>query len=393
MDLSVAINWDSDLISKISNYHSVKELFGSLSADFIGGGRSSSTLPPISKKQAMRYIAEIHKKGLKFNYLLNATCLDNLEWTISGQRKIQNLLQWLVDIKVDTVTVSIPYLLQLIKNRYPQLEVCVSTQAGIDTVERARYWEDLGADAITLSCVDVNRNFRLLKELRAKLKCKLKLIANLDCLYHCPFYKYHSVLNSHASQDHHMTGGFMIDYCYLSCNYRKISNPVEFIRAPWIRPEDLCHYEDIGIDMIKLVNRGMSTEALLLVTEAYNNKEYNGNLLDLFCEPAKNTSYNYRNLFHKLKYFFRPFSVNIFKFIKARNLFERRDIYIDNKALDGFIEHFLVKDCRLVSCDDCGYCKEIATKVVKIDADYQRKMIAGYKAYLNGLFSGDTFKY
>lgn len=388
----VATNWQEDLIPLIRKEY-VDELYGKLSADFIGGGRASSMLPQISKKHASIHIQKAHESGLKFNYLLNATCLDNLEWTITGQRKIRALLDWIVKLKVDSVTVSIPYLLELIKKRYPKLKVYVSTQAGVDGPQRAIYWYNLGADRITLSVLDVNRDFPLLKEIRKSVKCELQLIANLECLYRCPIYKYHSVLNAHSSQSNHITKGFVIDYCHLRCNFIKIANPVEFIRAGWIRPEDIHYYEDIGINHIKLVNRGMSTQEILLIVNAYSDRYYNGNLLDLFSAPTKNIVYQNPNLIHKLRYFFRPFSVNIFKLLKYRRFFTGYGIYIDNQKLEGFLEYFLKESCSLKSCKDCGYCDKVAKKVIKIDEDYRNKNLTKYQEFLDNIISGEIFKY
>lgn len=392
MKFSVPTNWQKDLIPKLRK-DCVYELYGKLNADFVGGGRASSVIPLTSKKQVRTHISEAHKNNIKFNYLLNATCLNNLEWTISGQRRLQQLMNWLMDLGVDSVTVAIPYLLELIKKQYPQLKVYVSTQAGVDTIERAKYWEDLRADEITLSFLDINRNFHLLREIRKNIKCKLKLIANLDCLYNCPFYQYHSVLNSHASQSNHPTRGFMIDYCYLSCSRRRLMNPVEFIRSPWIRPEDIHHYEDLGIDKIKLVNRGMTTEKICLVVNAYTNRYYEGNLLDLFSDPSKNIMQIESSLFHKFKYFFRPFSVNLLRFYKGKELFLSREVYIDNRALNDFLEHFLKEDCYLKSCEDCGYCKRVAERVVKISPEYRQCIFKKHSEFLDMLISGRMFNY
>jgi len=392
MKFSVPVNWQDDLIIKIRK-RDVEELYGKLNADFAGGGRASSVIPYISKKKVAAYIEEVHKNGLKFNYLLNAACLDNREWLRRGQKKLRDLFDWLINIKVDSITVTIPYLLEVIKKQYPQFKVCVSTQAGVDTIKRAKYWVDLGADEITLSFVDVNRNFQLLREIRKNVKCKLKLIANLDCLYQCPFYKYHANLNSHASQSNHFTRGFMIDYCYLNCSYRRFMDPVEFIRSPWIRPEDIRYYEDIGIDKIKFVNRAMSTERICLVVNAYTDRHYDGNLLDLFSAPSKNIVHKESNWFRKLKYFFRPFSINLFRFYKGKQLFLDRQVYIDNRALDGFLEHFLKEDCYLKSCEACGYCKDVTKKAVKISSVYQNDSIRKYKDFLDDLISSKMFKY
>lgn len=392
MKFSVPVNWQDDLIAKIRK-KDVDELYGKLDADFAGGGRASSVVPRVSKKKAAAYVEEIHKNDLKFNYLLNASCLDNMEWQRRGQKKLRDLLGWLINIKADSVTVTIPYLLELIKKQYPQFKVCVSTQAGVDTIERARYWVDLGADEITLSFVDVNRSFHLLEKIRKNVKCGLKLIANLDCLYQCPFYKYHANLNSHASQTGHFSRGFMIDYCYLSCSCKRLMNPVEFIRSPWIRPEDIRYYEDVGIDKIKFVNRAMTTERICLVVNAYTDRRYDGNLLDLFSAPAGNIAHIRSDWFYRLKYFFRPFSVNLLRLYKAKELFLGRGVYIDNRALDGFLEHFLKEDCYLKSCESCNYCKDAAKKAVKISSDYQNDSVRKYKDFLGDLVSSRMFKY
>ena len=392
MKFSVPTNWQSDLIKKIDKTN-VYELYGKLASDFIGGGRASAGLPFVSKKQAARHILEAHNNGLKFNYLLNATCLDNLEWTRFGQRRLHYLIDWLIDINIDSVTVSIPYLLELIKRRYPKLNIYISTLARIDSVEKAKYWENLGADEITLSFVDINRNFRILKKIRESVRCELKLIANLDCLYHCPLLTYHANLISHASQLTHQMRNFLIDYCYLSCDYKRIANPEEFIRSGWIRPEDICYYEDIKIDKIKFVDRRMATEEISLIVDAYTKRKYDSNLLDLFPHTTKSIVYQKANPFHKLKYFFRPFLVHVFRLAKERKLFTERKVFIDNRKLDGFLEHFLNEGCDLKFCQDCGYCKKIAEQAVKIDPVYQRKTLDRYFQFRDSLISGKLFRY
>lgn len=389
MKFSVPHNWQKDLLPGLRKFK-IEELYAKLAKDFVGGGRASCVLPHVSKKKVAMFVSEAHKNGIQFNYLLNATCLGNQEWSIKGQRSLTKLLDWLTDIGVDKVTISMPYLLELIKKRYPKLKVCVSTQAGVDSIKRARHWEELGAERITLAETSVNRNFPLLRQIRRAVKCELQLIANLECLYQCPFWIYHSVLNSHGSQDNN---AFLIDYCYLSCNYIRLKNPVEFIKAGWIRPEDIRHYEAIGIDSLKLVNRGMTTEEIISVVDAYTKGHYDGNLLDLFSHPSKNIILQRPNILHKLRYFFRPFHVNLFTLLKARKLLGGTKVYIDNRSLDGFIEYFLNENCSLKSCEDCGYCNRVAEKTVKISPDWRSESVCGYRKYLDSLLSGEMFDY
>ncbi len=389
MKFSVPTNWEEDLIPKLKK-GDIDELYGSLARDIIGGGRASFLLPQISKRKAASHINQAHRSGLKFNYILNATCLGNREWTINWQRHLAVLLDWLTDIGVDRVTISIPYLLELIKKRYPKLKVCVSTQAGVDSVSRAKYWEELGADKITLSFVDVNRNIGLIRRIKQSVKCELQLIANLLCLKDCPFHRYHSVLHAHASQSDYYPGSFFIDYCSLKCTYMRLVNPVEFIRSPWIRPEDIHYYENIGLDSIKLVDRGMTSEAISFITEAYLKREYDGNLLDLMPHPSKNILFKKSSFLRKLRFFFHPFLVNIFRLEKGRRLFTGASIYIDNKKLDGFLKYFIDKDCSLQSCQECKYCEKVAKETLSIDPGSQPEKI---KEFLSELVSGEMFKY
>jgi len=395
MKYSIPTNWQDELFDALNNDY-VDELYGKLNCDIVGGGRPSFMLPNVSRLRFRQHVEEAHRRGIEFNYLLNATCMSNRELTIWGQRKLRRLLDWIVDNNIEAVTVSMPYLLQFVKHNYPNLKVYVSTMAGVDSLPRARHWESLGADRITLSAVSgLQRNFTLLRKIRECIKCELQLIVNLTCLYECPFWTYHSVTHSHASQSHHPSRGFLIDYCFLKCNYMKIKNPVEFIRSGWIRPEDLHYYEDMGFDRIKFANRNMSTESIIKLMVSYIERHYEGNLLDLFSDKSKRcyAKEHSQGLINKLKYLCRPFSVNIFKLLELGKLLDDPGIYVDNRALDGFLEHFIQKDCSLTSCQDCNYCQQISDRATKIDRIKQSKLLDSYSVCLDNLTMGSMFTY
>jgi len=44
-------------------------------------------IPKVGKKEVASFIAEVQKRGIEFNYLINSTCLDNLEFTKKGYKK------------------------------------------------------------------------------------------------------------------------------------------------------------------------------------------------------------------------------------------------------------------------------------------------------------------
>lgn len=300
---------------------------------------------------------------------------------------------WLSELNVEYVTVVSPFLGQWIKSNYPDFKITVSSFANVNSIPKAKFWEDIGADEITLSPVELNRNFKLLKAIRKNVRCKLQLIANNNCLMYCPLYTYHVNLLAHASQSGDELKGFIIDYCRLTCNHKRLTGLANFIKGDWIRPEDLPFYGKLGIDKIKLVDRAMTTEALVRIMAAYITHHYEGNLLHLFPLRENIIVFNKLNLFHFWKYFFHPRRVNIFKLYRMKQLVKETDIYIDNKALNGFLEEISRKDCQHISCNECGYCNEIAKKVVKADNALLEKSIVGYSQCLQQLNSGDIFKF
>lgn len=87
MRLSVATNFKKDFIPAIAKYNTLKEIYGKLSEDVIGGGRSSYMFSHVGKKSVERHVRDAHKHGIRFNYLLNASCLGNSEFTKKGQNK------------------------------------------------------------------------------------------------------------------------------------------------------------------------------------------------------------------------------------------------------------------------------------------------------------------
>ncbi len=392
MKLSVPTNWQPDLLGRI-NKSKVAEIYGKLERDPVGGGRPSFMLPYISKTQAKEYISTVHKAGLKFNYLLNASCLGNIEWTAQGQKRIRKFLDWLTAIGVDAVTVAVPYLLQVVKKCYPHFATKISVCAGIYNPIQAKYWESLGADEVSLSPWLVNRNFKLLRRIRAAVNCDLQIYANTRCLIGCPFANYHYSSTSHSSTSSGINNGFFINYCMYSCAYLALSEPWRLIASCWIRPEDLHYYKEAGINTVKLSERGIKTEYIQRIVEAYTEEEYDGNLMDLFLSPSKSLTPFKKYSWKKIKFFFHPFGVDLFKLHRFLTRIPADDpTHLDNKKLDGFLKFFVEKKCRQGNCDECGYCRDVAKKALYIPEGYRNKMLGIYKDLLEEIIDGGVFK-
>ena len=156
---SLAANYDPELVPALAAYP-VDEVYGKFPADGVSGGRPRYLATPLSAAELRHYIGLLDRHGLAFNYLLNGACFGNREWTRPWQKQVTALLTKLGDLGVRRVTVSTPFLLELVKRRFPGFKVKVGIYAQVDTPRRARFWEELGADAITLESFSINGGFR-----------------------------------------------------------------------------------------------------------------------------------------------------------------------------------------------------------------------------------------
>ena len=295
MHLLVPANWDRELISPLSQIKADIEVYGVLPISMMGSGGSGPNIPQMTPEQAEEYINMVHSAGLTFNYLLNAPCMNNMEWQEDTHRELVQHLEWLSNAKVDSVIVAIPYLLELIKTQFPHLRVEVSTIAHVDSVARAKFFESLGADSINLHS-NINRDFKLLKAIRSAVNCELGVLTNTSCLYQCPYEYYHNNTLGHASQSYNPLNGFYMDYCVLHCALSSISDTSQFIKSRWIRPEDIHIYQEMGIDFFKIGGRAMPTKWIINAATAYSSLRYQGNLHDILNNFSPKTSNAKSNL-------------------------------------------------------------------------------------------------
>jgi len=402
MKLTIPVNWEDDYFEKI-DFSETEEIYGKLNVGLIGGGRPTLTLPNVKKEKVKEFVTEAHRRNLKFNYLMNGTCFDNLEITRTGYKDIRKTLDWLSENEVDGISVSLPMVMEIIKKNYPHFSISVSIQVRVDGFEKARYWQNLGADKINISYVDLNKNFEEIKLIKEKTTCKIQTIANLMCMNKCPMVTLHANYNAHASQKNHVNDNFSFDYYLFTCAEKLLSNPVEILKSAFIRPEDLHYYEEAGVDNIKLVERSMTTEALARIVSAYTKRSYDGNMMDLIHGLSKYIIYNNDKYYWKgLKYLLQPSKINLFKAHKlVSQLNELReekafnesfDLYIDNKKLDGFMEFFHKGHCNR-DCEKCKYCDGFAEKAISylVPVEEHEKAMQSLRDTKEMMIKGDLF--
>ena len=414
MKYSVATNFDSEVINEITKFNQDKtffSVFGKLKKDIIGGGRSSINLPKISMNGLKEYIKLCHNYQLKFNYLLNPICLANREFIRTEHRKIIKFLDSLSNVDVDNVTINSPYLCELLKKQFPNLKITIGHFAYVSTIQQINYWEELGADEITLQH-HTNRNFKLLEEMLLHTKKSgigLRIIGNNFCLHDCPFSIYHATGLAHSSDQKQKHSHLYIDYNVIRCNTAKIKDPVKLISSNWVRPEDVRYYEELCEKTgnynfsIKLVERTKNTEFLKKVIQAYALHSYTGNLIDILNLGTTSNIYKYDKIALIIAVITGSYNLKVIR--KYADIFNLPSFCIDNQRLDGFIEKFIDNyDCNLKVCDDyyailpddgnaqsCNYCRKWAENSITFTKTETEKWIDKSESFLNDLSESKLF--
>jgi len=374
MQLLVPTNWDPDLILPLSKLEAGVQLYGVLPTSMIGSGGSGPDNIRMAANQAEEYIEQAHSAGLKFDYLLNAPSMGNMEWDENTHRELLTHLNWITSIGADSVTVTIPYLIELIKRQFPHLKIRVSTIAHVNSVARAKLVESLGADSITLD-ININRDFGVLKAIRNAVSCELTILMNNLCLYQCPYEYYHHDGLGHASQSYNPLTGYYVDYCVLRCTLDRLCDISQIIKCRWLRPEDIHVYEEIGVDMFKISGRSMPADRILHTATAYSSRHYQGNLYDIMNVITPKIG----------------FIGSALPGVQNNVIEPPPKFYIDNQALEGFMDFFRKQNC-LSGCSHCDYCQGIADRVIQFDSDEVDEYIAALNASLDNLSSSRIFK-
>ncbi len=294
------------------------------SPDYVGTGRVNLHSPTIEDiAQQVKYA---HKHGVKFEIVINSSCLGGRHLTPQGFNMIYWYFEQLDNIGVDSITAAEPYLIEMLARNF-DMEVVTSVLSFVDSPQKAEFYTELGADTIVIDS-NVNRHFDVLESIKEATDCELKLLVNEGCLYRCPLRISHFNFFSHANGPQPRPQ-VQDDYYYAKCQSMRIHEPELIIKSPWIRPEDLEQYEHIT-DIFKIGGRSHFTNWILNVTNAYANRSYDGNLMDLLDCP------------NELKTLF----------------------YIDNKQFDGVLKKQW-NGCQKV-CHRCGFCKQLASKVTQV---------------------------
>ena len=369
MKLSIPCTWEETLLEQVFQLNAsgplypVFEFYGSLKAGWVGSGHSAASIRGEcrDKKQVETFIKKVHERGFKFNYTINSTCLGNREFDYKCRKKILKELAWILSL-CDSVTVAIPWLMEMVKETAgDKVTVVASVIAGIDSLRKVEHFQRLGADRIILS-ISLNRDLTTIQEIKAKSRdnVTLELLVNDSCLYECPYRVYHYNTGSHGSIRDNL---FYLDYCIFKCLLKRLQEPGEIIRSPWLRPEVLELYRDV-VDIIKIGGREKNTAWVQRAVEAFAKGHYDGNILDILTivTPAS----------HELGEYFMG---------------KAPDFSLANRELGPYFQSLLQKKHTRDDCRSCNLCETIAGKHLFYDVNEVQHYTEQLKKFGAKIFS------
>ena len=311
----------------------VIETYGQITiGNFLGSGRAGDLIPEVDLDKLSTYVENSKKRGIDFNYTLNATCLSNREFTAAGIREITSFLNTVYEMGIDKITIAMPSLIELINLSKYKFEIKASTLCQVINVNKAISFKKLGVNRVVVD-ESINRDFNTLQSITKAFGSGVEIIVNVICNKNCIYRMFHQNQVSHDTSTEQKSSTYYSHRCIM----KRTEDVSNLMRMNWIRPEDIKYYSDIGINNFKIQGRQAVVNGDIIKTvESYFKESFGGNLMELLDS-------------------FSP--TNNFK------------IHMDNKKLDGFIKPFVNSgDFCKNDCDSCNYCNRYIQKRI----DYQK---------------------
>lgn len=359
LEFSVPYNGDAATLRQLialqrRNGNVIREIYLNAPQAITGSGRVGNVT---TLDEFVGVVSVIREAGIRVDITMNSTC-DGGDWYVEEtlNRQIGFIRDMHEQHGIEAVTLANPFLIEQARQTCPNLEISASVLADIDCFSRAEAFALAGATTMTVD-TSINRDLKLLRQIREKLGVELKLMVNEGCLNKCPYRKFHMNLISHKSHEERDEGNAFS----FACGDIIGRDAGQIFKSNWIRPEDMRRYEGIT-SFFKIVGRDMMPSKVLRCTEAYLDESYDGNLFDLLCSSIGYYGIEFR-------------------------------AHIDNKAL-GRTNFFKRTSTCNRQCQRCAYCAELADELLgygwitreMLEDMGQTSMIAAIEAQFGGSY-------
>jgi collagenase-like PrtC family protease len=306
--ITAPCHWDRGVITRIAsmpqpNNIRIAEVYGALAdGGPVGHGRPSDSVVRVTPDDAISYREHVNSLGIKLTYLLNAPYKKKCDH--DSQKELDTYLDWVLNgLRPDAVTVASLDLMQEVRKMDQDIDIHISTIASVKSANELRKYLHVNPNRVVVHH-DLGKDWKALREVvneGNRHNIDVEMLTTEGCLFHCPQREQHYEFLSKqrlGDKEFHTT-----------CNSRTLLKPRELLLAGGvIRPEDVHIYEDMGVHYMKITGRNKPVEWLPEVVEAYTKRSYSGNLIRL---------------------------LGIDSALSVEGM-----LYLNNKALDGYLEDF-----------------------------------------------------
>ncbi len=347
---TLAVGWfDNEPFIDICGQHlnRIKEVFFAWP-----GVTASRPMDDWTPERRARIVADLtwaRQNGIELDTIFNANCYGDIALSETLADHVTAMLNEMdaAGLFPNHLTTTSPFIATVVRQRFPSIKIRFSINMDIASQIALKYVDEL-FDSFYAGRND-HRRLDYVAQMGAWAHAHGKFMgiqANPGCLRNCPFHTFHNNLHGHNRMGQSAAGakfGFSVFRC--RTNFER-GNYEDFLRAIWIRPEDLPLYE-AHADVIKLATRRHPNPAKIIA--AYATYSYDGDLAEIM-DPC---------------YTF--------------------PMIIDNKALGKSPLWPEVRDCRLAdNCTSCGKCTALLKEISKARPESGDGMSAAFVQFFKG---------
>ncbi len=305
MKFSIWFNQKPDFFALIDDYKDhISSVYLPLPYSLGNSWRDEIQMNDYEEVALYSVIDTCNKYGIDTILIMNATCEGENTWDKFHMLKLIKFIKKLHMRWLTSITLTNMLYAPFFRKALPKIIIYSSINCYLKSVEQAIYFKDLWIDILTIDR-DINRDIELIKNIKDRTWLPIQMLLNEGCFSNCPYRHTHFNIAAHRvdynteERIHNGKYNLIEDY---SCVPMVHKNRKLIFRAPFIRPEDLIHYQDI-VDVFKLDTRPESTERIRKMLDAYIAWTYHGDLKDIIDFPYQNIPYIDNDKLTRLSFF------------------------------------------------------------------------------------------
>lgn len=208
-------------------------------------------------REVRKIVTRLRPLGIHVNMLFNSTYVKPSTLQSFESSPLHTYLEERIADGIEWVTLANIELAKCVRRCFPSLKIDVSVLAFIDSVRRARYWQDLVRPNMICMDLDQGRNLPLIKSIGEMTGLPVKVLVNSFCLPECPYKSFHYIHFSLRESSP-----------FTSCWEERSRRPWRFYAGRIVPPYYLRHYQGLIRDL-KITDRSAPTPVIVRLIRYY----------------------------------------------------------------------------------------------------------------------------